>query len=287
VNQSTRWTSSDLIFFDCDSTLSAIEGVDELARLKGKEWRVGLLTQKAMDGDLDLAEVYGKRLRAIRPTRLQLASIEQLYWDSMVPDTAEVIAALHYLGKQVFIISGGLAAPVKGFGAKLGVPEQRIRAVELEFNELSGAWWKYYDHGASGTQSYLDYEESPLTISAGKPQIVQQLAGNAWGRKLFVGDGMSDLHTRPVVDLFVGFGGVARREKVEHGADVYVTANSLAPILPIAAGEHGASRLQGTVFEATLQKGLAMCSDTDSVLFRIPALAGAFANTFPAPAAGD
>ena len=47
--------SFDLIFFDCDSTLSAIEGVDELARLKGKEWRVSLLTQKAMDGDLDLA----------------------------------------------------------------------------------------------------------------------------------------------------------------------------------------------------------------------------------------
>jgi hypothetical protein len=61
-----RWTSFDLIFFDCDSTLSAIEGVDELARLKGKEGRVGLLTQKAMDGDLDLSEVYDKRLRAIR-----------------------------------------------------------------------------------------------------------------------------------------------------------------------------------------------------------------------------
>jgi phosphoserine phosphatase len=63
-----RWASFDLIFFDCDSTLSAIEGVDELARLKGKEWRVGLLTQKAMDGDLDLSDVYGKRLKAIRPS---------------------------------------------------------------------------------------------------------------------------------------------------------------------------------------------------------------------------
>src|SRR3712207_8815498 len=46
--------------------------IDELARLKGKEQRVGLLTQKAMDGELDLQEVYGKRLRAIRPTRGQL-----------------------------------------------------------------------------------------------------------------------------------------------------------------------------------------------------------------------
>src|SRR3954468_14926222 len=103
----TRWTSFDLVFFDCDSTLSSIEGVDELARLKGKKARVGLLTQKAMDGDLDLAEVYGKRLKAIRTTRGQLAEIEQMYWDHMVPDAREVIAALQFLGKQVYIISGG------------------------------------------------------------------------------------------------------------------------------------------------------------------------------------
>src|SRR5258708_40352279 len=114
--------SFDLIFFDCDSTLSAIEGVDELARMKGKEWRVGLLTQKAMDGDLDLAEVYGKRLRAIRPTRGQLAAIEQMYWDTLVPDAQAVIAALHFLGKQVYIISGGVGAPAGGFCARAALP---------------------------------------------------------------------------------------------------------------------------------------------------------------------
>ncbi|HLY24941.1 MAG TPA: HAD family hydrolase, partial [Aggregatilineales bacterium] len=129
MQPANRWASFDLVFFDCDSTLSAIEGVDELARLKGKEGRVGLLTQKAMDGDLDLADVYGKRLRAIRPTRGQLAAIEQKYWDTLVPDAKEVIAALLLLGKQVFIISGGLAAPVRGFGKRLGVPAGNIRAV--------------------------------------------------------------------------------------------------------------------------------------------------------------
>ena len=74
-----RWTTYDLIFFDCDSTLSTIEGIDELAKLKGKEARVGLLTNKAMNGDLDLSEVYGKRLKAIRPTRGQLKAVEERY----------------------------------------------------------------------------------------------------------------------------------------------------------------------------------------------------------------
>lgn len=276
----SRWASFDLIFFDCDSTLSAIEGVDELARLKGKEMRVGLLTQKAMDGDLDLSEVYGKRLKAIRPTRGQLAGIEQMYWDKMVPDTREVIAALHHLGKRVYIISGGLAEPVRGFGARLGVPPERVRAVELEFNELSGEWWKYYDQNAQESESYLAYEHSPLTISAGKPQIVRELAGDAWGRRLFVGDGMSDLHTRNVVDLFVGFGGVARREKVENGSDVYVYANSLAPLLPMAAGEAGVKALRGTLYEDVLTRGLMMCRDLARVNFRNPLMDTAFSQTF-------
>lgn len=276
----TRWTSFDLIFFDCDSTLSAIEGVDELARMKGKELRVGLLTQKAMDGDLDLAEVYGKRLKAIRPTRGQLQEIEQMYWDQMVPDTLNVLSALHYLGKKVFIISGGLAAPVRGFGARLGVPPERVRAVELEFNELSGEWWKYYDPAAPTRQSYLAYEHSPLTISAGKPDIVRQLSGGMWGRKLFIGDGVSDMHTKPVVDLFVGFGGIARREKVENGSDVYLIENSLAPILPLASGEAGAEKLRGTPFEDILNKGLIACQQSEKVAFRNPALKLAFDSTF-------
>jgi phosphoserine phosphatase len=277
--RSNRWTSFDLIFFDCDSTLSAIEGVDELARLKGKELRVSVLTQKAMDGDLDLAEVYGKRLRAIRPTRGQLMAIEQMYWDRMVPDAQEVVAALQYLGKQVFIISGGLADPVRGFAARLGVPTSHVRAVELEFNELSGQWWRYYDNAAQTSESYLAYETSPLTISAGKPDIVRELAGGRWGRRLFVGDGMSDLHTRSVVDLFVGFGGVARRQKVENGSDVYVVINSLAPLLPMAAGESGAEKLRGTPFETLFERGVALCRE--GVSFRNPTLAESFEATFP------
>jgi phosphoserine phosphatase len=200
-----------------------------------------------------------------------------------VPDAQEVIAALHFLGKQVFIISGGLAAPVRGFGARLGVPAQNIRAVELEFNELSGDWWRYYDHAAQTTASYLDHENSPLTVSAGKPDIVRQLAGDSWGRRLFVGDGMSDLHTRESVDLFIGFGGVVRREKVEHGSDVFVHTASLAPILPMAAGEAGLLSLRGTPFEAVLERGLALCLDRASVNFRNSALQSAFASAFAQP----
>jgi phosphoserine phosphatase len=255
-----RWTSFDLVFFDCDSTLSAIEGIDELARFKGKEWRVGVLTQKAMDGDLDLREVYGKRLQAIRPTRGQLKAIEERYWETIVPDAQAVIAALRFLGKQVFIISGGLAEPVRGFGRRLGVPAENIRAVELEYNELSGEWWRYHEPSARHRETYLDYDEGPLTVSSGKPQIVRELAGGKHGRRLMVGDGASDLATRGEVDLFVGFGGVVARQKVRDEADVFVHVNSLAPVLPLAAGSSGYARVIGTEHQPIFERGLHLAS---------------------------
>ncbi|MEP7290821.1 MAG: HAD-IB family phosphatase [Chloroflexota bacterium] len=277
--EQTRWSSFDLIFFDCDSTLSAIEGIDELARFKGKEWRVGVLTQKAMDGDLDLAEVYGKRLQAIRPTRGQLKAIEERYWETLVPDAREVIAALHFLGKQVFIISGGLAEPVRGFGARLGVAPENIRAVELEYNQLSGDWWRYYEPQTQTKQTYLDYNEGPLTVSSGKPAIVSELAAGKHGRRMMVGDGASDLATRTVVDLFVGFGGVVARQKVREQADAFVGVNSLAPILPMAVGAAAYLRTVGTVHQAVFDRGLQLLLE-DGVTIQTDELRAAFEQAF-------
>ena len=44
----------DFIFFDCDSTLSTIEGIDELARMKGKFDEVKSMTDAAMEGEVYL-----------------------------------------------------------------------------------------------------------------------------------------------------------------------------------------------------------------------------------------
>jgi phosphoserine phosphatase len=38
-----------------------------------------------------------------------------------------------------------------------------------------------------------------------------------------IGDGTSDLETKPDVDLMVGFGGVVSRDKVKQGAHAWVT----------------------------------------------------------------
>jgi phosphoserine phosphatase len=262
----SQWSSCDLIFFDCDSTLSTIEGIDELAKLAHKEDEIAALTNKAMNGELDLKDVYGARLQAIQPTKAQLKAVEERYWETQVPDAQAVVDALHYLGKHVFVISGGLAEPVRGFARRLGIGPEKVRAVELEYNELSGAWWRYHDPSQLAQQKFMDYYEGPLTVSSGKPNVVEELTDGRHGRRLFIGDGASDLATQSVVDLFVGFGGVVARDNVREASAIWLEANTLAPILPLAAGPTGYARCVGTPHQKVFDKGLSL---TRTRLFEI------------------
>lgn len=219
------------VWFDCDSTLSAIEGVDELVRETAPELRseIRTLTERAMNGDLPLAEVYELRLARIAPTRAQLERVGELYVRQALPDAAAVVAALQALGKTVGVVSGGLLPAVAVLARSLGVPASLVQAVPLQFTA----------HG-----DYVDFDRrSPLWRNGGKVEVLR--ARPPRERPLaFVGDGITDLEAKPVVDRFIGFGGIARRTAVEQGADYYVTQPRLAAILPhlLAAGE--LSRLQ-------------------------------------------
>lgn len=249
-----RWPGFQYIFFDCDSTLSTIEGIDVLAETADKKWRVEVLTNAAMNGDLDLGEVYGKRLKAVRPTRQQVHEIKNAYKKTIVEDATEVIAALQAFGVEVFVISGGLLEPVKEFAISLGVDPNNIRAVDVQYDSLSGEWWQQSD---GNEVRYKTYEDGALTITDGKADIVEELlAGRPPGRSLLIGDGTSDMMAGRRVDLFVGFGGVITREKVLDSAPVFLHSKSLAPLLPLALGPSSLTIFKKTDFNALAQKGL-------------------------------
>jgi len=80
---------------------------------------------------------------------------------------------------------------------------------------------------------------------------------------MLVGDGASDQRAAHTVDLFVGFGGVARRERVAKLAPVYVTAASLAPVLPIAAGPGGRLRLTSPDAVQVFERDVALLEQGD------------------------
>jgi len=253
-----KWIPFRQIFFDCDSTLSAVEGIDELARAKGLFDEVQRLTNAAMDGEVHLESVYDRRLQLLRPTRGEIRRLEQTYRETVIPDAAAVIAALQFLGKTVFIVSGGLLPAVRPFGEWLGVPAENIRAVDVEYNSLSGEWWDYRKDrwGERPDVQYLKHDEGPLVQSTGKIDVVRRLHGEHPGRRLLVGDGISDLAARPAVDRFIGFGGVVRREAVARAADIFIAVPELSPVLALATNAAERTRLNDSQFAALLARGL-------------------------------
>lgn len=203
------------VLFDCDSTLSAIEGIDELA-VRCRE-DVERLTDAAMRGRIPLEEVYGRRLSLVRPSRAALERLGNQYVARLVPDAVETIRALQAAGVDVRIISGGLLPAVLAVAGAVGVPPGRVAAVDITFN----------DDG-----SYADFDvTSPLAATGGKRLAIERW--NVDRPAIMVGDGTTDLEARPAVDLFVAFAGVVERPNVVQAADVVIRANSLAPLLPI------------------------------------------------------
>ena len=77
----------------------------------------------------------------------------------------------------------------------------------------------------SDTGEYVGYDESfPTTRNLGKNEIIREWKEALLPeRVIMIGDGISDLETKPDVDLMVGFGGVVAREKVKEGADLWLT----------------------------------------------------------------
>lgn len=227
----------DAVIFDCDSTLSDIEGIDELAGLIGKKEEIAKLTRDAMEGRADFESVYAQRLKILKPHKSLVEKIGGLYRDSLIADTREVVKALHFCGKKVYIISGGFSTALYQLGKTLGISEANIFGNDLIFDEKG---------------NYESYIEGPLRRNHGKLQILRQIEG----RKIMIGDSLTDLETKECVDLFVGFGGVVRRRRVEEESDLYLYCKSLVPILIICIGVGGCMKLLKTKYRKYIGKGL-------------------------------
>lgn len=202
-------STGKLLFFDCDSTLSSIEGIDELARLVNPEKfaEVEALTNAAMDGKVPLSEVFKRRMEIIRPDLSMANRVGAMYLENMLPGVSEAINLARSDGWMPVILSGGFAPLIAPLANHLGI--RHVEAVPLFFSELG-------DYSGYG-------EDYPTTRNLGKNEIIRE-----WKealipeRVVMIGDGISDLETKEDVDKMIGFGGVVQRDKVKDGCDLWI-----------------------------------------------------------------
>ena len=202
------------VIVDVDSTLSAIEGIDWLASRRGDALRaqVAESTDRAMRGEIQIADVFAARLQLVAPSRDDVTELAGEYVSRVEPGAAESLARLANHGVRVVLISGGIREAIVPLARHLGIPESDVNAVRVFFAEDG---------------SYAGFDDaSPMTRNGGKATVVRSL-GLA-RPMLGLGDGITDLEMKtaipPAVDAFAAYAGVVEREAVTLAAD-YVVRN--------------------------------------------------------------
>lgn len=234
------------VVFDCDSTLTRIEGIDELAP-PARAAEIRSLTDAAMRGDLHLEEVYARRIEIIRPSRAAVEALGAAYVAALVPDARAVVGALCWLGKEVRVLSGGLRPAVQVLARHLGLGRDDVFAVGIDFT-------------AEGEYAGFD-AASPLTRTDGKEEVLR--AAGLPHPTLLVGDGATDAEARPAVDAFAAYMGVAYRPAVAALAEVVLRAPSLAPVLALSATAADRARLRDSPWADLLARGEELLAEAE------------------------
>jgi phosphoserine phosphatase len=268
------WRSYQTVLFDCDSTLTEVEGIDELAVDPHHQDAISELTNQAMTGDCRLEDVYGQRLEMLNPTRSEIRSVKNRYKAGAVPHAKSTVAALHDAEVEAWIISGGLADPVLEFATWLGIESDRVRAVETEFDPFDGNWWE----PAKAEARYASYTSDELTCTDGKAEVIR-VNVTTKGRRLLVGDGISDLAAADAVDLFVAYAGVVERTTVVDKAPVVITSRTISPVLALALGPERVKEMIGGSHD-NVARACWDAIDGGALRFNDEALAARFAGAF-------
>lgn len=201
--------ATKLLLLDCDSTLSSIEGIDELGRLRGPATfkAVEDMTNAAMNGGTPMEAIFAKRLDIIKPTAAELAAIGAQYIATVEPTALASLAKLRAAGWKIAIVSGGFTQAIRPLADFLGI--DRVEAVTLKFHTDG---------------SYAGFDDScPTCKTKGKNVVARRLrAEHQATHVVMVGDGASDLEVKGDADVVVGFGRYVQRPKVVAGADKFV-----------------------------------------------------------------
>ena len=168
----------------------------------------GALTNQAMGGSTPFEVALAERLDLVRPDLDKVEAFLAAHPPRLTDGVVDLIAQLHSLDKQVYLVSGGFRQLIYPVADLVGVDHKHVFANNLLFDE-------------DGT--YAGFDDKELTAwSGGKSRVMQHLQGVHGDPLVMVGDGATDVEARPPATAVIGFGKNVVRESVLRDADWFV-----------------------------------------------------------------
>lgn len=169
-----------------------------------------LRTKCAMEGVFTFENALRKRLDIISPSRKHIDQLIQANTFQITKGFIPLVKRLQATNKQIYIISGGFKDLIVPLCNELRIPTCNIYANELIFDSNG---------------NYQNFVDLPTSRTGGKLDVIKSIKNKhpSTSTIVHIGDGITDLETKPEVDLFVGFGGNVTRKIVQEQADWFVT----------------------------------------------------------------
>ena len=220
ISPPLRLADFKLVAFDMDSTLIAIECVDEIADVAGKKAEVAAITEAAMRGEIaDYKESLRRRvalLKGVPASALQRVYDERLRFN---PGAERLVAACKAAGLKTLLVSGGFTFFTDHVRDLLGFDFTRSNVLEIANGALTGRMvdqpWGDICDGAEKRKMLLE------TCAALAISPAQSIA---------VGDGANDLPMMGAAGLSVAY---HAKPKVREAAMVAIDAGGLDRLLEV------------------------------------------------------
>lgn len=138
VNSNLKLSDFGLIAMDMDSTLLAIESIDEIADMHNIKPQVAAITQQTMKGEISFEESLIRRtalLRGLHQDALQSVYDERV---KLNPGAERMLQQAKISGLKTMVISGGFTFFTDRIKAKLGLDYAAANVLEIENNRLTG-----------------------------------------------------------------------------------------------------------------------------------------------------
>ena len=133
-----RLSDYRLIAFDMDSTLIAIECIDELADFAGRKSEVAAVTEAAMQGEIDYPESLRRRLALL--AGLDARVLAKVYAERLrlSPGARELLAAARSAGLRTVLLSGGFTYFTERLRIELGFDFATSNELEIAGGKMTG-----------------------------------------------------------------------------------------------------------------------------------------------------